>query len=102
MGMHAAHCMTGVAADTGTSFAFELFTHATQFMGQKVVLLGLYNGQRLEKEPEADMVTYSRATEVCYGISLQPIFTVLPITCNFGFRHISCFLNTKAIRQPSR
>ena len=57
MGIHAAHCMTGSATDTGTSFAFELFTHATRFMGQKVVLLGLYNGQRLEQEPESDMVT---------------------------------------------
>ena len=63
--MHAAHCMTDKAADTGTSFAFELFTHATIFMGQKVILLGLYNGQGLEKEPDSDMVTYSRATEVC-------------------------------------
>ena len=63
--MHAAHCMTDKAADTGTSFAFELFTHATHFMGQKVILLGLYNGQGLDKEPESDMVTYSRALEVC-------------------------------------
>lgn len=70
MGIHAAHCMTGSAADTGTSFAFELFTHATRFMGQKVVLLGLYNGQRLEQEPESDMVTYSRATEVCFDCLL--------------------------------
>ena len=65
MGMHAAHCMTDKAADMGTSFAFELFTHATRFMGQKVILLGLYNGQGLEKEPDSDMVSYSRATEVC-------------------------------------
>lgn len=39
-------------------------------MGQKVVLLGLYNGQRLEQEPESDMVTYSRATEVCFDCLL--------------------------------
>ena len=70
MGIHAAHCMTGSAADTGTSFAFELFTHATRFMGQKVVLLGLYNGQRLEQEPESDMVIYSRATEVSFACLL--------------------------------
>ncbi|CAL5219619.1 g1491 [Coccomyxa viridis] len=63
MGIHAAHCMTNKAADTGTSFAFELFTHATHFMGQKVILLGLYNGQGLDKEPESDMITYSRALE---------------------------------------
>ncbi len=65
MGIHAAHCMTDKAADTGTSFAFELFTHATHFMGQKVILLGLYNGQGLDEEPESDMTTYSRALEVC-------------------------------------
>ena len=40
--------------------AFELFTHATRFLGRKVVLLGLYNGQGLESEPEEDVVTYSR------------------------------------------
>ena len=64
MGMYAAHCMLGRTADPGTGFAFELFTHATRFMGQKVVLLGLYNGQRLEKEPESNVVMYSRADEV--------------------------------------
>ena len=64
MGLYAAHCMLGSTADTGTGFAFELFTHATHFMGQKVVLLGLYNGQRLENEPESDIVMYSRASEV--------------------------------------
>jgi hypothetical protein len=30
----------------------------------QVVLLGLYNGQRLEGEPETDLVSYSRVTEV--------------------------------------
>ena len=29
----------------------------------QVVLLGLYNGQRLENEPESDFVSYSRVTE---------------------------------------
>lgn len=37
------------------------FTHATRFLGKKVVLLGLYNGQRLEGEAAGDVVTYSRA-----------------------------------------
>ena len=36
------------------------FTHATRFLGKKVVLLGLYNGQRLEGGPPGDVVTYSR------------------------------------------
>ena len=71
MGMYAAHCMLGSTADMGTGFAFELFTHATRFMGQKVVLLGLYNGQRLEKEPESDIVMYSRADEVSLRHSHQ-------------------------------
>jgi hypothetical protein len=56
--------MAGVADDTGSSFAFELFTHVTRFMGKKVVLLGLYNGQRLEEELDEDIVTYSRITPV--------------------------------------
>ena len=63
-GVYAAHCMAGVRADTGSDMAFELFTHVTRFMGLKVVLLGLYNGQRLEAEAEGDVVTYCRVGEV--------------------------------------
>ncbi|KAG7199237.1 hypothetical protein KM043_018106 [Ampulex compressa] len=33
-------------------FCFELFTHVTKFFGYKVVLLGLYNGQKLQKNYE--------------------------------------------------
>ena len=44
-------------------FNFELFTHATRFLGQKVVLLGCYNGQGLEGEPESDVVTYARSDD---------------------------------------
>ncbi|XP_012256809.2 pyridine nucleotide-disulfide oxidoreductase domain-containing protein 1 [Athalia rosae] len=33
-------------------FCFELFTHVTKFFGFKVVLLGLYNGQKLKGEYE--------------------------------------------------
>lgn len=64
MGAHAAHSMAGVAEETGSGFTFELFAHVTRFVGKKVVLLGQYNGQGLEHEPEADMVTYSRITMV--------------------------------------
>lgn len=39
------------------------FTHATRFLGKRVVLLGLYNGQRLDAEPASDIVTYSRALD---------------------------------------
>ncbi|EIE20879.1 FAD/NAD(P)-binding domain-containing protein [Coccomyxa subellipsoidea C-169] len=63
MGAHAAHTMAGVAEETGSGFTFELFAHVTRFVGKKVVLLGQYNGQRLEHEPESDMVSYSRITE---------------------------------------
>ncbi|XP_043263079.1 pyridine nucleotide-disulfide oxidoreductase domain-containing protein 1 [Colletes gigas] len=31
-------------------FCFELFTHVTKFFGYKVVLLGLYNGQKLNNK----------------------------------------------------
>ncbi|KAK9510813.1 hypothetical protein O3M35_005519 [Rhynocoris fuscipes] len=33
-------------------FCFELFTHVTSFFGMKVVLLGLFNGQRLNNSYE--------------------------------------------------
>ncbi|XP_014233292.1 pyridine nucleotide-disulfide oxidoreductase domain-containing protein 1 [Trichogramma pretiosum] len=33
-------------------FCFELFTHVTKFFGYKVVLLGLYNGQKLNNDYE--------------------------------------------------
>ena len=35
MGVYAAHCMAGVQEQTGVGMAFELFTHATRFMGHK-------------------------------------------------------------------
>ena len=38
------------------------FTHATRFLGLKVVLLGLYNGQKLGAEPREDISVLSRAT----------------------------------------
>lgn len=36
------------------------FTHVTRFLGRKVVLLGLYNGQKLAHERTEDVVMYSR------------------------------------------
>ncbi len=68
-GMFAAHAMAGVTDEMAFGFNFELFTHITRFCGQKVVLLGLYNGQGLHHEPEEDMVTYSRTTQVCLLVS---------------------------------
>ena len=51
MGMFAAQCMfTSLQSDRqekkDLDFCFEMFTHATQFFGYKVVLLGLFNGQK--------------------------------------------------------
>ncbi|GFR40960.1 hypothetical protein Agub_g1624, partial [Astrephomene gubernaculifera] len=63
MGSYAAHCMLGLADELASGFNFELFTHVTRFMGAKVVLLGLYNGQRLEGEPAGELVSYSRVCE---------------------------------------
>ena len=62
--MFAAHAMAGVTDEMAFGFNFELFTHVTRFCGMKVVLLGLYNGQGLQDEPERDLVSYSRTTEV--------------------------------------
>ena len=55
-------CMAGDAdAMELTDSSFDLFTHSTQFFGQRVVLLGRYNGQGLEEEQQRGaVVTYSR------------------------------------------
>lgn len=62
-GIYAAHCMSEISDQTGSDMSFEVFTHVTRFLGKKIVLLGLYNGQKLEDEPESDLVSYSRVTE---------------------------------------
>ena len=51
MGMFAAQCMfTSLQSDRqqkkDLDFCFEMLTHATHFFGYKVVLLGLFNGQK--------------------------------------------------------
>lgn len=35
----------------------------TRFLGKKVVLLGLYNGQKLQHEPAEDIVMYTRVLD---------------------------------------
>lgn len=52
MGMYAAKCMHSVQVNELLlqDFCFELFTHVTSFFGFKVILLGLYNAQGLDKE----------------------------------------------------
>ena len=51
MGMYAAQSMVSSIKSDGhekqqLDFCFEMFTHATKFFGYKVVLLGLFNGQK--------------------------------------------------------
>uniref|UniRef100_A0A6V7IUH5 Pyridine nucleotide-disulfide oxidoreductase domain-containing protein 1 n=1 Tax=Bracon brevicornis TaxID=1563983 RepID=A0A6V7IUH5_9HYME len=50
MGCSAAKSMVSILnnEDFLQDFCFELFTHVTKFFGYKVVLLGLYNGQKLD------------------------------------------------------
>ena len=52
MGIRAAHCMLGVQDQMASDLAFDLFTHATTFLGKRVVLLGSFNGQGLEEDEE--------------------------------------------------
>lgn len=46
---------------SGSPASFAQFTHVTRFLGHKVVLLGLYNGQKLEGESQGDINLYSRS-----------------------------------------
>ena len=78
-GMFAAHAMAGVTDEMAFGFNFELFTHITRFCGQKVVLLGLYNGQGLQQEAEEDMVTYSRTTQVCLSVSACMCYSLVQV-----------------------
>lgn len=54
MGRYAAKSMVSRFSDEEfyQDFCFELFTHVTKFFGYKVVLLGLYNGQKLDNNYE--------------------------------------------------
>uniref|UniRef100_T1JPI4 Pyridine nucleotide-disulfide oxidoreductase domain-containing protein 1 n=1 Tax=Strigamia maritima TaxID=126957 RepID=T1JPI4_STRMM len=49
MGCYVAKCLIASVENTDVSldFCFEMFTHVTKFFGFKVVLLGLFNGQKL-------------------------------------------------------
>ena len=57
MGAYAAQCIAGVQDTTGISFSFEIFAHATRFLGKKVVLLGLYNGQKVSEHQQQSLVS---------------------------------------------
>ena len=54
MGLYAAKSMAASVAgeEVIQDFCFELFSHVTRFFGYKVVLLGLYNGQKLNGQYE--------------------------------------------------
>ncbi|KAG8190665.1 hypothetical protein JTE90_001274 [Oedothorax gibbosus] len=64
MGAFAAKCMScDLRGETALlDICFDLFTHITRFFGYKVVLLGLYNGQKLGKDYEI-IVRSSERTE---------------------------------------
>ncbi len=46
--------------DVMMDFCFELFAHVTRFFGQKVVLLGRYNGQGLEASNQELLVRQTK------------------------------------------
>ncbi|KAG7175640.1 Pyridine nucleotide-disulfide oxidoreductase domain-containing protein 1-like [Homarus americanus] len=64
MGSYAAKCMWSSLAkeEIYMDFCFELFSHATKFFGYKVILLGLFNGQRLEGKYEI-LLRYTKGME---------------------------------------
>ena len=51
MGFYAAKCITAKIKNQNSElyFNFDVFTHATQFFGFRVILLGFFNGQTLTK-----------------------------------------------------
>ena len=64
LGMYAAQCMaSSVREDGSPDFCFEVFAHATRFFGFKVVLLGLFNGQTLDRSEYEAIVRVSRGKE---------------------------------------
>lgn len=48
MGLRAAHCMLNVHDQMASDLPFDLFLHVTHFLGKRVILLGCFNGQKLE------------------------------------------------------
>lgn len=54
MGCYVAKCMSSALNEEEIlqDFCFEIFTHTTRLFGYKVILLGLYNGQKLGKDYE--------------------------------------------------
>ena len=47
------HCQQHMAGEESElDFCFEMFAHTTKFLGHKVVSVGQYNGQKLDKQYE--------------------------------------------------
>lgn len=44
-------------------FCFEMFTHATKFFGYKVILLGLFNGQGIDRENQSLLLRVTKGKE---------------------------------------
>ena len=59
-GAFAAKVAAGVCDADALGFNFEIFTHVTRFFGLKVILLGLYNAQKLDDVPANEVTTYQR------------------------------------------
>lgn len=64
MGCYAAKCMSChlIGSSALLDICFDLFTHVTRFFGYKVILLGLFNGQKLGTDYEI-IVRVSERTE---------------------------------------
>lgn len=64
MGAYSGKCMVDAVAgeETTQDFCFEMFTHVTRFFGYKVILLGLFNGQKLGTDYEI-MLRVTKAKE---------------------------------------
>ena len=65
MGYYAGRCMAYSLLGQPkplVDFSFELLTHVTRFFGFKVVLLGLFNGQKLDGRYEA-LIRVTRGVE---------------------------------------
>ena len=62
MGLRAAHCMLNIQDQMASDLPFDLFIHVTHFLGKRIVLLGCFNGQKLNDEDEdgSSICLYSR------------------------------------------
>eukprot|EP00475_Leptophrys_vorax_P036942 TRINITY_DN6313_c0_g1_i1.p1 TRINITY_DN6313_c0_g1~~TRINITY_DN6313_c0_g1_i1.p1 ORF type:complete len:351 (-),score=99.59 TRINITY_DN6313_c0_g1_i1:97-1149(-) len=71
MGRYAAHCMLGLVEDElGVWINFEIFSHITNFFGQKVILLGKYDARGL-KEPNMKIMMRVKPGDTYVKVVLQ-------------------------------